>query len=144
AVSTTQNEWYTLRAEYSGVNAKIWRSEPGGLETLLVSTTAAAPLNTGLARIEISAGDSTFHLDNIRILADEINNFHALTYNNANELTAMTGPNGTMSFGYDAWGRQTSKTQGSQSATYGYRYGSKLYSVTSNFPDEGSVTYNYG
>src|SRR5690606_13754640 len=55
-----------------------------------------------------------------------------------------TGPNGTTSFAYDAWGRQTSKTQGSYSATYGYRYGSKLYSVASSFPGEGSVTYNYG
>jgi len=30
------------------------------------------------------------------------------------------------------------------SASYGWRYGDKLYSVTSNFPGESSVTYDYG
>jgi RHS repeat-associated protein len=34
--------------------------------------------------------------------------------------------------------------KGGYTATYAYRYGSKLYSVASNFPSEGNVTYNYG
>jgi len=45
---------------------------------------------------------------------------------------------------HDSWGRMISKDQGSYDATYEYRYGDKLYSVTSDFPDEGTVTYDYG
>ncbi|MBN2311758.1 MAG: RHS repeat-associated core domain-containing protein, partial [Candidatus Hydrogenedentes bacterium] len=46
---------------------------------------------------------------------------------------------------YDEWGRMTSKSiNGSYSATYAYRYGDKLCSVTSDFPNEGTVTYEYG
>ena len=37
----------------------------------------------------------------------------------------------------------TSKTDGTHTATYAYRYGNKLYSVTSDFPSEGNVTYGY-
>ena len=48
----------------------------------------------------------------------------------------------TTAMAYDAWGRMTSKAiSGSYSATYAYRYGDKLGSVTSNFPGEGTVTY---
>ena len=38
----------------------------------------------------------------------------------------------------------TSKTDGTYTATYAYRYGDKLGSVTSDFPGEGTVTYEYG
>ena len=38
----------------------------------------------------------------------------------------------------------TSKSLGGNSATYSYRYGDKLYNITSSIPGEGSVTYNYG
>lgn len=38
----------------------------------------------------------------------------------------------------------TSKTDGASTATYAHRYGDRLYSVTSNFPNEGNVTYDYG
>tara|TARA_R110001592_G_scaffold140604_3_gene361631 strand:+ start:461 stop:1360 length:900 start_codon:yes stop_codon:yes gene_type:complete len=50
----------------------------------------------------------------------------------------------TITQDYDAWGRLTSKGDGTYSATYAYRYGSKLYSVTSDFPGEGNVTYETG
>ena len=46
-------------------------------------------------------------------------------------------------YAYNTWGEMTSKTQGSYTASYAYRYGGRLYSVTSNFPDEGNVTYQY-
>ncbi len=47
-------------------------------------------------------------------------------------------------FGFDDWGRMTSKARGSYEATYSYRYGQMLRSVTSDFPGEGNVTYEYG
>jgi RHS repeat-associated protein len=68
----------------------------------------------------------------------------AFTCNSANEMTAMAQGGTTTNFAYDAWGRMTSKSQGAYTGTYAYRYGSKLYSVASNFPSEGNVTYNYG
>jgi RHS repeat-associated protein len=69
----------------------------------------------------------------------------AFSHNNANELTSMTTGGTTTNFTYDNWGRIASKyVSGSYSATYAYRYGLKLYSVTSDFPNEGNVTYQYG
>ena len=48
---------------------------------------------------------------------------------------------GNANFHYDDWGRTISKDLDDYDATYEYRYGSRLYQVTSNtFPDEGDVT----
>jgi RHS repeat-associated protein len=52
-------------------------------------------------------------------------------------------------FEYDAWGRMSRKYMGSSGsptfeATYEYKYDDKLVAVSSNFPDEGNVTYEYG
>jgi hypothetical protein len=57
----------------------------------------------------------------------------------------MNDFNGTTSFSYDAWGRQTKKTfSTTYTANYYYNYGSKLTKASSDFPGEGTVTYNYG
>jgi RHS repeat-associated protein len=45
---------------------------------------------------------------------------------------------------YDDWGRLDGRDDGTHTATYDYRYGSKLYSVASDFPGEGSVIYETG
>jgi len=68
----------------------------------------------------------------------------AFEYTNANELTKQTVGGTTTNFTYDKYGRMTGKTQGGYSAAYAYRYGQMLYSVTSDFPGEGTVTYQYG
>ena len=68
----------------------------------------------------------------------------AFAYTNANEQTSMAAGGTTVTMAYDAWGRMTSKTDGTYSASYAYRYGDKLGSVTSGFPGEGTVTYEYG
>ena len=49
-----------------------------------------------------------------------------------------------MAFTYDAWGRTVSQTVGSRSATYAYKYGSKLASVTSTLFGEADVAFEYG
>jgi len=46
----------------------------------------------------------------------------------------------TVAFMYDAWGR----TVGARSATYSYKYGSKLASVTSTLFGEANVAFEYG
>jgi RHS repeat-associated protein len=68
----------------------------------------------------------------------------AFAYTDANEQTSMAVGGTTTTMAYDAWGRMTSKTDGTYTAAYAYRYGDKLYSVTSDFPSEGTVTYEYG
>ena len=50
----------------------------------------------------------------------------------------------TVAFMYDAWGRTVSQTVGARSATYSYKYGSKLASVTSALFGEADVAFEYG
>ncbi|MBI4556874.1 MAG: RHS repeat protein [Candidatus Hydrogenedentes bacterium] len=69
---------------------------------------------------------------------------YVYAYNTGNELTKQTLAGTDTSFAYDSWGRMTSKTQGSYSATYYYNYGDKLTKVSSNFTGEGTVTYKVG
>ena len=65
-------------------------------------------------------------------------------YNDGNEQTSMTLNNGTPETRtYDAWGRLATRTQGSSSATYGYRYGGKLHSAATNFAGETGETLDY-
>ncbi len=61
----------------------------------------------------------------------------------ADELVSQAVGGTTTSFAYDAWGRMTSKSDGTYSATYAYRYGEKLASVMSDFPSEGNAIYQY-
>jgi RHS repeat-associated protein len=63
----------------------------------------------------------------------------------ANELTKETLNGSTdTDFAFDAWGRMTSKDDGTYSASYYYNYGSKLTKVASDYPNEGTVEYEYG
>ena len=79
-----------------------------------------------------SSTNSVAHFDDIRVLADSFSDTYTYAYNTANELTSTTSPNGTISYAYDDWGRMTQKNKGfTWVATYGYRYGSRLYSVAS-------------
>ena len=61
----------------------------------------------------------------------------------ANELVSQAVGGTNTSFAYDAWGRMTSKSDGTYSATYAYRYGGKLASLMSDFPSEGNASYQY-
>ena len=64
-------------------------------------------------------------------------------YTVANELTTQTSGGATTTMTYDAWGQLTGKAQGGYAAGYDWRYGHKLSKVTSNFPGEGTVRYEY-
>jgi RHS repeat-associated protein len=55
----------------------------------------------------------------------------------------MTDPNGTTSFGFDAWGRMTSKARALNRATFDFNYDSLLTEYTTTFPDEASVSFEY-
>ena len=88
--------------------------------------------------------DSSYDFDDFVLLVNDLSAATTYEYDDANELTSQTDKNGTVTFGYDAWGRMTSKSRGGYSATYVYRYGSKLFAVSSDFPGEGTATYAYG
>src|SRR5690606_38753091 len=57
-VTTTQNQWYTIRAEYDGANVTLWRSTEGELETQLLTTSSAAPTTTNFTALEIAASSN--------------------------------------------------------------------------------------
>ena len=85
-----------------------------------------------------------YSYDDIIVYSDELRSTTTFTHNNANEQTAMTVDGTTPNFAYDAWGRMTSRTRGSLTASMTYRYGDRLHEVTSNFPGEAAaVEYNY-
>jgi RHS repeat-associated protein len=85
-------------------------------------------------------------VDDIRLVGGSLSNITtAFTYDSGNELSTRTVNSVTTHFTYDAWGRMASKyVADGVSASYAYRYGDKLYSVTSNFPGESNVSYDYG
>lgn len=146
--NTTQDQWYTLRIVCDGSNVTVWRSTEGELESEVLSTSSAAPTTTDAVLFGIvnsTMSNSPFEYDNIRILADDLDNTTAFTVNTANQVTAMNDFNGTTNFAYDPWGRMTKKNVSTTyTANYHYNYGSKMTKVVSDFPGEGTVEYQYG
>ncbi|MDZ4858828.1 MAG: RHS repeat-associated core domain-containing protein [Candidatus Hydrogenedentes bacterium] len=143
STTSTQDTWYNLRIVSDGNNVDVYRWADGAMPTNVVSTTGANYTSTSEFKINVQTG-FLYDFDDIRVLADGLSNTTTFAVNNANELTSMTDFNGTTSFGYDDWGRMTSKSRGSHSAAYGYRYGQMLHSVTSNWPGEDNATYQFG
>ncbi|MCC6695245.1 MAG: hypothetical protein IT365_06415 [Candidatus Hydrogenedentes bacterium] len=143
SAASTQDAWYNLRIESDGGDVTVWRWADGDMETKVLET-ASASVTT--ANAVMLGADAAFAVDfdDVRILADGLSNTTTFAVNNANELTSMADRNGSTTFGFDAWGRMTSKARGSYTAAYGYRYGQMLCSVDSDFPGEGDVTYEYG
>jgi RHS repeat-associated protein len=143
ALTSTQGVEYTIRVVCDGQNVRVFRTAPGALEELVLETASCTVASTNNVSFTPSL-NADFEIDDIRVLSDDLSNTTTFAVNNANELTSMADYNGTTSFAFDAWGRMTSKARGSYEATYGYRYGQMLRSVTSDFPGEGNVTYEYG
>jgi RHS repeat-associated protein len=111
---------------------------------LVLDTENATVTATDTVMFYVPAG-AQVRVDDVGIEDASHTTTSTLGYNAANELTSMTDGSATINFTYDPWGRMVSKYQAqTYSASYGYRYGDKLYSVTSTFPNEGAVTYQYG
>jgi RHS repeat-associated protein len=140
--TTTQDELYHVRAVCDGSSIKVYRWQDGELETEILSGTVTDVATT--TTLNFAAQPNSVHaVDNIRILSDDLENSYTFSYNTANELTSMTGPNGTTTFTYDAWGRQTAKTLNSVTDTYAYRYGGMLYSVDLVSDSTFDIEYAY-
>ncbi|GMV95135.1 MAG: hypothetical protein AMXMBFR82_49130 [Candidatus Hydrogenedentota bacterium] len=142
-LTSTQGIEYTIRVVCDGQDVQVFRTAPGALEEKILSTSSCTVASTNNVSFTPSA-NADYSIDNIRVLSNDLSNTTTFAVNNANELTSMTDYNGSTTFGFDAWGRMTSKARGSYAATYGYRYGDMLCSVASDFPGEGDVTYEYG
>jgi len=136
-VDTELSTWYDVRVVADGSTLKVYRD---GEEIL-----SATDSDITAGRVALTCdGNSDAYFDDVLVtsLADPVTTTYE--YNTANELTKQTKQGTDTNFYYDVWGRMTSKAQGSYSATYAYRYGDKLVSITSNFPGEGNVWYKYG
>src|SRR5690606_11800329 len=88
--------------------------------------------------------NSEHGFDNIRLIAGTRSTTQTFTHNDANEQLTSIVNGVTTTMTYDEWGRLEERDDGTHTATYAYRYGSKLYSATSDFPGEGNVTYETG
>jgi RHS repeat-associated protein len=141
--TVAEDVWYTLRAILDGTSVKIYWGAEGADFNEIISATTTKTTTVRAAYVKAQA-NSEHGFDNIQLIAGSRSTVETFTYNNANEQTAH-GKNGvTTTMAYDAWGRLTSRDDGTHDAAYSYRYGSKLYSVTSDFPGEGNVTYETG
>jgi len=142
-VTTQQASWYDVYAKLNGSNVEVWWGEKGGTLSKIIDTSSVNLTTTERFRFEVAPA-AQFRYDDIVVFSDGVKSTTAFTHNNANEQTAMTVDGTTTNFAYDAWGRLTSRTRGSLTAQYAWRYGSFLANVTSNFPGEAAaVNYVY-
>ena len=142
AADTTEGVWYEMRIVADGTNLKVYRGERGHAMEEVFNTTVAVTTTSKL--LCYAESNTVVRYDNLRVNTDSLSTTTTYAYNNANELTSMTDYNGTTSFTYDDWGRTVTKSRGGKTATYAWRYGSKLESVTTDWFDENDVSYLYG
>ncbi|GMU93867.1 MAG: hypothetical protein AMXMBFR4_29250 [Candidatus Hydrogenedentota bacterium] len=142
SAASTTNTWYDVRIVCDDTSVKAYHKTGTNLESQVLSATSAVTTSSKIGIVTWS--NTTADLDDIWLIGDSLSNSTTFAVNNANELTTMTEPNGTTSFGFDAWGRMTSKTRGSYEATYGYLYDHLLASVESNWGGEANVSFAYG
>jgi len=142
SATTTEDVWYDVHVVCDDSDITVWRGQRGGAMSQVLSTSSATVTTTDYLMF-VPVEDSTYRYDDIRLVSDDLSTTTTFAYDDANELTSMTN-NGTVNFAYDDWGRTISKWQGDFDASYAYRYGDKLYSITSDFNGEGTVTYQYG
>ena len=142
--TSTQNTWYDVYVRCDGANITVYRAERGsGSEmTQVLSTSSSAVDGSGFLKLTTYG---SFRFDDLRMASDVLSTTTTYTYTNANKLSTSTNPSdGSMTYGYDTWGRMCDKVSGGGDWTaYTYRYDSKLCTVTSTIPDESDVVNNY-
>jgi RHS repeat-associated protein len=143
-LSTQQGQWYDVAAKLNGSSVVIKRRAKGG-EFAEVLTGTVNLTTTTLLQF-LAPANAVFRVDDIMVIDGTMQSAYTMTYNNANELTQMANSTQgtTVALTYDDWGRTVSQTVGSKSATYAYKYGSKLASVTSTLFGEANVAFEYG
>ena len=140
--SSSQGVWYDVYVRCDGANIEVWRAQRGsGNEMTEVLDTSSATVNSTLS-LRVSC-TGTWRFDDFRMASDYLSSTTTYTYDEANELLTMATGGAYTDFTYDDWGRTESKSMSGHLATYEYRYGDKLKSVTTDFPDEATVAYDY-
>jgi len=144
SLTTQEDQWYDVIAKLDGTSVVIERRPKDGEFSEVLSGTVNLTTSS-LLQFYVPAY-AVFRIDDIMVLDGTMKSTYSMTYNNANELTQMSNSTQgtTVAFTYDAWGRTATQTVGSKSATYSYKYGSKLASVTSTLFGEANVTFEYG
>ena len=142
AADTNEGVWYEMRIVADGTNLKVYRGERGHAMEEVFNTTVAVTTTSSI--LMYAEANTVVRFDNNRLNSDSLSTTTTYAYNNANELTSMTDYNGATRFTYDDWGRTVTKSRGGKTATYAWRYGSKLQSVTTDWFDEEDVSYLYG
>jgi len=134
-------EAYDIRIVMDGSRVQVWRAESGGTMEQIIDTTTKV-LSGNCLRWKLGE-QVTVRVDDIAFVPDEPE-LTTFTYNDANEMTAMTKDGTVTTYTYDEWGRTTTKTRGAEEATYQWRFGSMLKKVESTFAEEaGQVDYMY-
>jgi RHS repeat-associated protein len=141
--TVAEDTWYNVRTILDGSSVKVyWGAEGASFNEIFSATTTE--LTTTRAAWFRGSPNSEHGWDDIQLIAGTRSTTETFAYNNANEQITHAKNGVTTTMTYDDWGRLATRDDGTHDATYGYRYGSKLYSVASDFPGEGSVTYETG
>jgi RHS repeat-associated protein len=144
--SEGNNSWYTVYAQLRGNTVSLYHGKQAkGLKMLARGIGISTTMTTTQLRLLVD-GVSAFKFDNadVRTPVVDVANATTYAYNDANQLTSSVTNGATTTYTYDRWGRLATRSVGTYSATYGWRFGDKLKSVTSTIPGESaSVAYNY-
>jgi YD repeat-containing protein len=141
--TSSQGTWYDVYVRCDGSNIQVWRAQRGsGNELAQVLSTSSASVNSTSELAVYTYG--TWRFDDFRVVSDGLSTTTTYSYDNANELLTMAKGGTNTAFTYNDWGRTITKAMPGHTATYLYRFGDKLKQVSSDFPDEQSLTqYTY-
>ena len=143
-VAADADVWYDVQAQLDGSSVIVYLgTAETGMKKWMQATTN---LGTSTAQLRVSiTGLMPFEFDNFRILSRSVHqaDTSTFTYNDYNQLTAVTNSGVTWNNAYDYWGRLSSSTttigQTTYTRTYTYWFGDKLKEVASDFPGEKPV-----
>jgi len=102
--------WYDVYVRVDGSNVTVLRAEQGELLEAVIDVSTATTLDS--TALEFRANGGAAYLDDVRIHADGLPTTTAFAFNTANQLTKQTTGSLVTDFAYDAWGRMTSKDDG--------------------------------
>jgi RHS repeat-associated protein len=141
--------WYDVYVQLEDDTVAIYSGARGDGLVPVMTVETAASIWTNSLRVR-ATGLTPFEFDDFRVMtrSEDQDQSAGFTYNDANQLTAMSLYGLTMDFTYDAWGRIASRSlefeEETYTATYAYRYGDKLRYINSDWPgDTTYIAYNY-
>ena len=142
SASSTEDVWYDIYIKADGEDIEVWQGPKGGTMTEVFSTgSSQVEYAQRFAFVQYVGGD--FQIDNVRIADGSKSTSTSMSHDDNNQLDSTAVNNVTTTFKYDVLGRTISKYNAYHDATYVYRYDDKLYQVTSDFPGEQNVSFDY-